>query len=495
MADNIKMEVRHISKSFPGVKALDDVDFKLKKGTVHVLCGENGAGKSTLMKILYGIYHQDEGEIVIDGKAAKIANPIDARNHGISMIFQELSFVPDMTLEENLFLGRWIKKNACAIDWKKIREETRKLLDKEGLPYKSDTLLKSMSVSNIQMIEILKAVSFNAEILIMDEPTSSISNKDVESLFRKIEELRSRGMSIIYISHKMGEIFRIADEITILRDGKTITTLQKDETNIDRVIELMVGRKLESQYPKEIIEIGEEVFRAEHLTKQGVFEDINFHVRRGEIVGFAGLVGAGRTETMNTLFGLDNYDSGNVYLNGNPINVKNVREAIARGIAMVTEDRRRYGIIPVRSVMENASLASLNKYFAGKHRHKYQEIKDVSEVFKKVRVKTPSLDTPIKSLSGGNQQKVILAKWLLCDSDVMVMDEPTRGIDVGAKKEIYELIEEFAKNGKGIIMISSELPELIGMCDRIYVMKEGKITGCLGKEEIFSQERIMSYAV
>ncbi|SCP99267.1 sugar ABC transporter ATP-binding protein [Anaerobium acetethylicum] len=495
MADNIKMEVRHISKSFPGVKALDDVNFKLKKGTVHVLCGENGAGKSTLMKILYGIYHQDEGEIIVDGKVVKIANPIDARNQGISMIFQELSFVSDMTLEENLFLGRWIKKNACLIDWEKIRDETKKLLEKEGLPYKPDTPLRSMSVSNIQMIEILKAVSFNAEILIMDEPTSSISNKDVESLISKIEELRSRGMSIIYISHKMDEIFRIADEITILRDGKTITTLQKDETNIDQVIELMVGRKLENQYPKEIMEIGEEIFKVEHLTKQGVFEDINFNVKRGEIVGFAGLVGAGRTETMNTLFGLDTYDSGDVYLNRKPIQVRNVREAIANGIAMVTEDRRRYGIIPVRSVMENASLATLKKYFAGGRRHKHEEIKDISEVFEKVRVKTPSLETPIKSLSGGNQQKVILAKWLLCNSEVMIMDEPTRGIDVGAKKEIYELIGDFAKNGKGIIMISSELPELMGMCDRIYVMKEGKITGCLENREIFSQEQIMNYAV
>ncbi|MDD3141806.1 MAG: sugar ABC transporter ATP-binding protein [Lachnospiraceae bacterium] len=495
MEENIKMELQHVSKSFPGVKALDDVNFKLKKGTVHVLCGENGAGKSTLMKVLYGIYHQDEGNIIIDGKVVKITNPIEARAQGISMIFQELSFVPDMTLEENLFLGRWEKRNPFQIDWKKMREGTIKLLEKEGLSYEPNTKLREMSVSNIQMIEILKAVSFNAEILIMDEPTSSISNKEVEFLINKIEELRSRGMSIIYISHKMDEIFRIADEITILRDGKTITTLQKELTNIDQVIELMVGRKLENQYPKEMFKLGEEILKVEHLTKKGVFENINFHVKKGEIIGFAGLVGAGRTETMSTIFGLDTYDSGDIYLEGKAIRIRNVREAVAYGIAMVTEDRRRFGIIPVRSVIENASLATLKKYFRGGHGHKKEEVRDISEVFKRVRVKTPTLETPIESLSGGNQQKVILAKWMLCESKIMIMDEPTRGIDVGAKKEIYDLIGELAKNGTGIIMISSELPELIGICDRIYIMKEGKITGCLEERELFSQERIMSYAV
>ena len=497
MEENIKMELRHVSKSFPGVKALDDVSFQLKKGSVHVLCGENGAGKSTLMKVLYGLYRPDEGEIVIDGKTVGINSPMDARKNKISMVFQELSYVPDMTLEENLFLGRWHKKSPVQMDWKRIRRETVELLKSEGLPYAPDTLLRDMTVSNIQMLEILKAISFNAEILIMDEPTSSISNQDVEFLIGKINELRDRGMSIIYVSHKMDEIFRIADEITVLRDGKTIKTLHRDETNVDEIIELMVGRKLENQYPKEEIPVGEELLRVEHLTRAGVFEDINFSVKAGEIVGFAGLVGAGRTEVMSAVFGMDNYDSGKISLKGKPLECRrNIRKVIDSGITMVTEDRRRYGIIPIRSVLENASLANLKKYFSGGRGHKKQELKEVSEVFGKVRVKTPSLETPIVNLSGGNQQKVILSKWMLCENaQVVIMDEPTRGIDVGAKKEIYELMNVLAASGKGIVMISSELPELIGMCDRIYIMKEGKISGCLDERELFSQERIMSFAV
>ncbi len=496
MEKTVRMELRHVSKSFPGVKALDDVSFQLKKGSVHVLCGENGAGKSTLMKVLYGLYHPDEGEIIIDGEKVQIHSPMDARRHRISMVFQELSFVPDMTLEENLFLGRWHKKNPAKMDWKRIRKETEELLEREGLDYRPDTLLRDMSVSNIQMLEILKAVSFNAEILIMDEPTSSISNQEVEFLIKKINELRDRGMSIIYISHKMDEIFRIADEITVLRDGKTIKTLAKDETNMEEIIELMVGRKLENQYPKQEIPIGGELLRVEHLTRNHLFEDVSFHVRAGEIVGFAGLVGAGRTEVMSALFGMERYDSGEILLDGKPIQVKNIRRAIDQGITMVTEDRRKFGIIPVRSVLENASLATLKKFFYKFRSHRKMEYDQVSEVFGKVRVKTPSLETPIMNLSGGNQQKVILAKWMLCDSGrVIIMDEPTRGIDVGAKKEIYELMNVLAESGKGIIMVSSELPELIGMCDRIYVMKEGKISGCLEERDLFTQREIMSYAV
>lgn len=496
MGEGIKMELCHVSKAFPGVKALDDVSFQLKKGSVHVLCGENGAGKSTLMKVLYGLYHPDVGEIIVDGQKVHIASPADARKYKISMVFQELSFVPDMTLEENLFLGRWHKKNPFKMDWKRIRKETVGLLEREGLDYAPDTLLRDMSVSNIQMLEILKAVSFNAEILIMDEPTSSISNQEVEFLIHKIKELRDRGMSIIYISHKMDEIFRIADEITVLRDGKTIATLDKDETNVDQIIELMVGRKLENQYPKASVKLGEELLRVENLTKRNLFTEINFSVKKGEIVGFAGLVGAGRTEVMNTVFGMDRYDSGKIFLNGKEIRVRDTRSAIEQGITMVTEDRRRFGIIPVRSVLENSTLATLKKYFYKGWSHKKKERREVDEVFGKVRVKSPSMEAPIMNLSGGNQQKVILAKWMLCDSgQVIIMDEPTRGIDVGAKKEIYELMNSLAESGKGIIMISSELPELIGMCDRIYVMREGRISGCLLERELFTQERIMSFAV
>lgn len=378
-----------------------------------------------------------------------------------------------------------------------MRTKTETLLKKEGLSFSPETKLRDMSISSIQMLEIIKAISFNAEILIMDEPTSSISNKEVEELLKKLEDLKARGMSIIYISHKMDEIFRIADEITVLRDGKTIKTLKKAETNINEIIELMVGRKLEKQYPKEDMIIGEPVMEVHGLTKENVFYDINFQVHRGEIIGFAGLVGAGRTEVMRAVFGLDSYDKGSITVKGKPLLTKNnVGKAVKSGISMVTEDRKLYGIVPIRSVTENATLANLKKYFAGGRHNRVVEKKDVLHVFDKVRVKTPSLDTPIQNLSGGNQQKVILAKWMLCDeSDVIIMDEPTRGIDVGAKKEIYDLMIMLAKSGKGIVMISSELPELIGMCDRIYIMKEGKMTGCIDRKEEFTQEGIMSLAI
>lgn len=494
MEKEIKLELKNITKTFPGVRALDNVSFQLKRGTVHVLCGENGAGKSTLMKILDGIYHPDGGEIVIDGEKVEIHNPIEAREHGIAMIFQELSYVPDLTIAENIYMGRWLKKGRSRLDWQEMHRRTQKLMEQEGLAYESDTLLRSLSVADIQLIEILKAVSFEAKILIMDEPTSSISNKEVEFLFRKIEELRNRGVSIIYISHKMDEIFRIADEITVLRDGAAVVTKNARETSIDEIISLMVGRKLENMYPKKEVEIGEEVFKVEGLTAQGVFADISFSVKRGEVVGFAGLVGAGRTETMSAVFGLDKYDSGKIFLRGKEVQIKNATDAIEKGIAMVSEDRRKYGIVPMRDIVENTSLASLKKYFYGGYRHKKKELEEVERVCKKMRVKTPSMEARIMNLSGGNQQKVILAKWLLCDPDVLIMDEPTRGIDVGAKSEIYQLVGEFAQAGKGIILVSSELPELIGMCDRIYVMNEGRIAGCINRSE-FSQEAIMDLAV
>ncbi len=494
MPSDVKLELKNISKSFPGVKALDQVSFSLKKGTVHVLCGENGAGKSTLMKILDGIYQPDEGEIIIDGEKVQIHNPIDARKHGVAMIFQELTYVPDLTVAENVFMGRWPKAGKLRMDWKKIRQETVRLMEQEGLPYQPDTLLRSLSVADIQLIEILKAVSFDAQILIMDEPTSSLSDKETEFLFRKILELKQRGVSIIYISHKMDEIFRLADEITILRDGAAITTKGVNETDMDEVVHLMVGRKLENRFPKKELPIGEEVLRVEGLSRGGVFQDVSFSVNRGEIVGMAGLVGAGRTETMSAVFGLDPYEKGKIILAGKETQIRSATEAIEKGIAMVSEDRRRYGIIPVRDILENTSLASLKNYFYKGRRHKKEEIEKVTGVCEKMRVKTPSLETKIANLSGGNQQKVILAKWLLCNPEVLILDEPTRGIDVGAKSEIYQLMEEFAEEGKGILMVSSELPELIGMCDRIYVMKEGKIAGCLKREE-FSQEAIMSMAV
>lgn len=488
------MRVSGINKSFPGVKALDNVNFAVRKGTVHALCGENGAGKSTLMKIINGIYKADSGQIFLDEKPVTIKDPIQARDYGIAMIAQELNYVPEMSIEENLFLGRLPVTKFGNVDWKRIRRETIEFLRQENLPYKPDQKLKTLTVSDIQMLEIIKAISNNAQIVIMDEPTSAITNREVEVLFGKIAELKKKGVSIIYISHKMEEVFRIADDITVLRDGKTVETHPASEIDLDKVIALMVGRKMDNVYPKEEVEIGEPILEIEGLGSKGVFKDINFKANKGEIVGFAGLMGAGRTETMRAIFGLDPYDEGKIKVHGKEVTIKKVSDSIAQKVVMLSEDRRRYGIIPIRSVMENASISSLDKIIYGGRWHPKVEKELVGKYFEKMHVKTPSLETAIQGLSGGNQQKVLLAKWMLRDPDVLILDEPTRGIDVGAKFEIYRLMTDLVKEGKTVIMVSSELPELIGMCDRIYIMNKGRITGCLSKDE-FSQETIMRYAM
>ena len=461
------MRVSGINKSFPGVKALDNVNFAVRKGTVHALCGENGAGKSTLMKIINGIYKADSGQIFLDEQPVDIKNPIQAKEHGIAMIAQELNYVPEMSIEENLFLGRLPVNKLGKVDWKTVRRETIKFLEQENLPYSPTQKLKTLTVSDIQMLEIIKAISYNAEIVIMDEPTSAITNREVEVLFEKIEQLKQRGVSMVYISHKMDEVFRIADDITILRDGKTVETHPASEMNLDQVIALMVGRKMDNVYPKEEVEIGDPILEVEGLGSKGVFKDITFNARKGEIVGFAGLMGAGRTETMRAVFGLDPYDEGTIKVHGKEVSIKKVSDSIDQKVVMLSEDRRRYGIIPIRSVMENASVSSLDKVFYGGKCHPRIERELVGKYFEKMNVKTPSLETAIQALSGGNQQKVLLAKWMLRDPDVLILDEPTRGIDVGAKFEIYRLMTDMVEEGKTVIMVSSELPELIGMCDRI----------------------------
>ena len=493
MKDEIKLMVKNINKSFPGVKALDNVSFAVKKGTVHVLCGENGAGKSTLMKIINGIYKPDSGEILIDNKLVHINNPIEARSLGISMIFQELNYVPEMTIEESLFIGNWPKDKYGRIDWKEIRRRTLELLEKEKLDYCPTTKLKELSVSDIQMLEILKAISYNSQIIIMDEPTSAITQKEVAVLFEKINRLKERGTSIIYISHKMDEIFEIADEITVFRDGIVVDTRAKDDYDMDTVIAQMVGRKLDNSYPKEDVEIGDKILEVKCLTSPGKFEDINFYLRKGEIVGFAGLMGAGRTEVVRALFGLDPYESGEIVINNKVTTIKNARDSINKKMVMLSEDRRRFGVVPIRSVKENISLANLKKFIYGGRLHDDEEAQVANEYCEKLNIKTPTIDTNIESLSGGNQQKVILAKWMDTDPDIFILDEPTRGIDVGSKYEIYKLMGDIVKEKKGLIMISSELSELIGMCDRIYVMAKGHIMGELKREE-FTQENIMAYA-
>ncbi|QUH27117.1 sugar ABC transporter ATP-binding protein [Serpentinicella alkaliphila] len=493
MDEVVKLRVRNIEKSFPGVKALDNINFSVRKGTVHVLCGENGAGKSTLMKIINGIYKADAGEILIDGKVVEVQDPIKARSLGISMIFQELNYIPEMTVEESLFVGNWPKNRYGNVDWGAIRRNTIVLLNREGLDYSPETKLKDLTVSDIQMLEILKAISWNSDIIIMDEPTSAITQKEVEVLFKKINELKSRGACIIYISHKMDEIFKIADEITVFRDGCVIDSRPKEQYDMETVISQMVGRKLENNFPKEEVEIGNTLLEVKNLTNKGNFNEISFHVREGEIIGFAGLMGAGRTEIMRSLFGLDEYQSGEIIIKGEKVSIKTVKDCINKKVVMLSEDRRRYGIVPVRSVRENVSLSSLKKFIYRGRLHAKEENAVIEDYCKKMRVKTPTVETSIESLSGGNQQKVILAKWMVTDPDVLILDEPTRGIDVGAKYEIYVLMMELAKQKKGIIMVSSELPELIGMCDRIYVISKGKVAGELMRSD-FSQEEIMKLA-
>lgn len=494
MTQQTVLEVRNISKSFPGVKALEDICFSVKKGSVHVLCGENGAGKSTLMKIINGIYQPDGGEVFINGEKVKIVSPIRARALGVSMIFQELNYTPEMSVEESLFIGRLPTRSFGRVDWKEIRRRTLELLEQENLPYHPETKLKDLSVSDLQMLEILKAVSVDADILIMDEPTSSIAQKEVEILFEKIGELRARGKGIVYISHKMDEIFRIADEISILRDGCIVETRAKEDFDIESVIAMMVGRKLGNDYPKEQLPIGDVVLELENFSGPKGFHKVNMQLRSGEIIGIAGLVGAGRTEVVRALFGLDPHTDGRVKLHGREIKIKNVQDSIKNGIVMLSEDRRRYGLVLIRDVKENVTLATMSDFFRGGMLHEQQERSAVEEVCERIRVKAPSIDTQVSTLSGGNQQKIVLSKWMLRNPEILILDEPTRGIDVGAKFEIYKLMTEIAREGKSIVVVSSELPELLGMCDRIYVMAGGEVAGEL-ERDAFSQETIMRYAM
>lgn len=488
------LSVEGVSKSFPGVKALDDVSFDVRPGTIHALCGENGAGKSTLMKIINGIYQPDSGTIRVRGEEVRVKNPIEARAHGIAMISQELNYVPGMTIAESFFMGRLPMKFG-KIDWKFIRSEARRILREEGLSFSINRRLGTLTVSEIQTLEILRAVYHSADVLIMDEPTSAIAHKEVESLFAKIRDLRAQGKSIIYISHKMDEVFELADDISVLRDGTVVSSQPATSISSSQVIAQMVGRDLDHQsYPKEVVEIGDTVFKATGLSTEQMFEDINLQIKAGEIVGLAGLIGAGRSEVIRAIFGLDKLDRGEIEVDTASVKIKNPTEAIKVGIAMLSEDRRLVGIVPQLSIMKNATLASLKKVIHGGFAHRRDEERLVTEYFEKMNVKAPSLQTRISNLSGGNQQKVLLARWLISDPKVLLLDEPTRGIDVGAKVEIYKIMTELAKQGRGILMISSELPELIGMCDRIYVMSAGRLTAELTPDQ-FSQETILKYAM
>ena len=483
------LEMRNISKSFPGVKALDNVTLKVRAGSVHALMGENGAGKSTLMKCLFGIYKQDEGEILLDGKKVDTNCSKDALDLGISMIHQELHPVKFRNVMENIWLGRFPVKNYYLfklIDEKKMFEDTKELFKGIDVDINPSTIVENLSVSQVQQMEIAKAISYNSKVIIMDEPTSSLTENEVDHLFKIMKGLREKGVAIIYISHKMEEILRISDEVTIMRDGKLVGTWDSSELTTDMIIKKMVGRDLTNRFPPKYNEPGEVVLKVQNFTSPfpKSFKDVSFDLRKGEILGVGGLVGAQRTELMEAVFGLRSVESGKVFINGKEVKIKSAMDAKKHKMGLLTEERRATGIIPVAPVLENTVVANLPHYVNKVGLLDYVSQKnDTEESIKKLATKTPSIKTVISDLSGGNQQKVLLARWLLTEPDILILDEPTRGIDVGAKYEIYTLIMELARQGKSIIMISSEMPELLGMSDRIMVMCEGRLSGIINGKD------------
>ena len=495
-----RLEMRGVCKSFPGVKALDHAQLRLRPGSVHALMGENGAGKSTLMKCMFGIYKMDEGEILYEGEKVSIGDPMEALKMGIAMVHQELQPIPARTVGENIFLGRYPMKKALGfipiVDHKKMYEDTAALLKRVRMDFDPKQMLGELSVSQMQSVEIAKAVSANCKVLILDEPTSSLTQNEVEALFRIVEDLKAEGVSIVYISHKMDEILRISDEVTIMRDGQYVGTWDAKDLTTDTIITKMVGRELTNLYPVRENVPGEVVFEVEDFTSINPksFRHASFTLRKGEILGVGGLVGAQRTELMEGLFGIRSHTTGTIKYKGKELKINRPKDAIDQGIAMLTEDRRATGILGVLSIADNISIASLKQYLDMGIFINDKKVEDlVQENVAKMNIKTPSSKTQIQSLSGGNQQKVLIGRWLANNPDVLILDEPTRGIDVGAKYEIYCIIADLAKQGKSIIMISSEMSELIGMSDRVMVMCDGRITGFSDGKDA-TQETIMELA-
>ena len=488
------LEMKGIKKSFSGVYALSGIDFSLELGEVHALLGENGAGKSTLIKVLGGIYQPDEGSIWINGKEAKIRNVPDARAHGIGIIHQEIVLVPYLTVAQNLFLGREIVRHGV-VDVAEMNRRAAGMISSLGVNIKAEEYVENLTIAQQQMVEIVKAVSFNGNIIVMDEPTSSLSNEEVEQLFQIISVLKEKKVSIIYISHRMEELFRISDRVTVIRDGAYVGTRKTNETNANELVAMMVGRDLESFYARDFKDLtdAETALEVQGLTCDGVFEDVSFRVHKGEILGFAGLVGAGRSEIMESVFGARPHQSGKIFLKGREVSFKNPMEAIKAGVALVPEDRKKQGLVLGNSVAFNLTLAALRFYMNGIAISEKKRKIAIDEYFDRLRIKAASPAIEAGSLSGGNQQKVVLAKWLATKPDVLILDEPTRGVDVNAKFEIYSTINELAKEGIAIVMVSSELPEIINMCDNVCVVRGGHLVGRLTREEL-SQEEIMKYA-
>lgn len=499
MSEDYILEMKNITKMFPGVIALNDVSLNVRPGTVHALMGENGAGKSTLMKCLFGIYHPNSGNILFRGENVKFRDTKDALESGISMIHQELSNIPERTVAQNIWLGREPLRKRTGIpliDHRKMQADTELLFKQLDIKIKPQDIIGTLSIAEQQCCEIAKAVSYGASVVVMDEPTSSLSEREVDHLFKIIKDLRSKGVAIIYISHRISEIFQIADEVTVMRDGVKIGTYPASGLNGDKLINLMIGRVTTQRFPKVEVTPGDVCLRVEHLTSANPFsfKDISFDLRKSEILGIGGLVGAQRTELVESIFGLRKIKTGRIELNGNKIEIHTPHDAIKDGIGLITEDRRGTGIFPLLSITTNTCIASIERYLNKLHLIDHKKIQNKSvELNKMLSTKTPSMTALIKNLSGGNQQKVIVSRWLMTQPDILIMDEPTRGIDVGAKYEIYTIMAELVKQGKSIIMVSSEMPELIGMSSRIAVLCNGCLTGIIKKEDA-TQTAVMRLA-
>ncbi|HEX6091983.1 MAG TPA: sugar ABC transporter ATP-binding protein [Dongiaceae bacterium] len=488
------LEVEHVRKAFPGVVALDDVAFRLKRGTVHALMGENGAGKSTLMKIIAGIYHPDAGTIRLKGREVRLESPLNALENGIAMIHQELNLMPFMTVAENIWIRREPKTAFGFVDHGALRRKTAELFARLNINIDPEIEVGDLSVANRQMVEIAKAVSYDSDVLIMDEPTSALTEKEVAHLFEIIRELKKAGKGIVYITHKMNELFEIADEVSVFRDGRYIGTHDSADVTRDVIIHMMVGREITQLFPKETVPIGEIALSVRNLTLDGYFRDVSFDLRTGEILGVAGLVGSGRSNVAETIFGVTPATSGTIEIGGRPLRIASPGVAMRNGMAFITEDRKETGCFLILEVLENMQMAVLNRGFVsagfvtqGKLTHECELLKD------KLRVKTPDLQEPVGNLSGGNQQKVLIGRWLLTKPRILILDEPTRGIDVGAKAEIHRLISQLAGQGVAVMMISSEMPEVLGMSDRVMVMHEGRVTGFIDRK-VATQVKIMELA-
>lgn len=491
--DGPVLVIDHVSKSFPGVKALSDVSLNIYRGEVHALCGENGAGKSTLMKILSGAYRKDSGTIKLNGKEVAIDSPRASEELGISIIYQELNQVNGLTVAENIFLGRQPRKNGMIL-WKKMYRDAQDSLNKLKISLDAKEKLGNLTIAQRQLVEIVKAVSMDVGVVIMDEPTSSLTSAETEILFSIIEKLKSAGTAVIFITHRMDEIYRICDRLSVLRDGCYIGSGLISEISREELIKMMIGRELKQQYPERSVEPGEELLKVEGLSDGKRVKKVSFTLQKGEVLGFAGLVGAGRTETMRMVFGVDKKEEGKIFIDGREVRISSPRDGIKNRIGFVTENRKEEGLLLAMTCGFNITLAALKKLKKYGVLKLGREKEITEEYVRKLRIVTPSVSQKAALLSGGNQQKVVLSKWLFTDCDIIILDEPTRGIDVGAKREIYEIINQLAAAGKGVIVVSSEMEEVMGICDRILVMREGKISGEVLKAD-FSQQKISEYAI